>query len=136
MADEEESSAALSELFHGFLAIGTLGTDPLLDDPSTPTFSISMENIAEKDTEVTENELKQEHHLYSALTFNLPAGSSFSSHPFLTLSLLDSTSLRRITTGPLIFSNLLIVVGYEEVEEEVWAERRRGKRTDLVERCR
>ncbi|XP_016443934.1 protein LAZY 1 [Nicotiana tabacum] len=55
---EEESSAALSELFHGFLAIGTLGTDPLLDDPSTPTFSISVENIAEKDTEVTENELK------------------------------------------------------------------------------
>ncbi|OIT29956.1 PREDICTED: protein LAZY 1-like [Nicotiana attenuata] len=57
-SDEEESSAALSELFHGFLAIGTLGTDPLLDDPSTPTFSISVENIAEKDTEVTENELK------------------------------------------------------------------------------
>lgn len=55
---EEESSAALSELFHGFLAIGTLGNDPLLDDPSTPTFSISVENIAEKDTEVTENELK------------------------------------------------------------------------------
>ncbi|CAN4123356.1 unnamed protein product [Withania somnifera] len=55
---EEESSAALSELFHGFLAIGTLGTDPLLDDPSTPTFSIAVENIAEKDTEVTENELK------------------------------------------------------------------------------
>lgn len=55
---EEESSAALSELFHGFLAIGTLGTDPLLDDPSTPTFSISVENIAEKDTKVTENELK------------------------------------------------------------------------------
>ncbi|KAF3633919.1 putative Polyprotein [Capsicum annuum] len=56
--EEESSSAALSELFHGFLAIGTLGTDPLLDDPSTPTFSISVENIAEKDTEVTENELK------------------------------------------------------------------------------
>ncbi|KAK4377054.1 hypothetical protein RND71_003350 [Anisodus tanguticus] len=55
---EDESSAALSELFHGFLAIGTLGTDTLIDDPSTPTFSISVENIAEKDTEVTENELK------------------------------------------------------------------------------
>ncbi|KAK4357655.1 hypothetical protein RND71_023265 [Anisodus tanguticus] len=55
---EDESSAALSELFHGFLAIGTLGTDTLLDDPSTPTFSISVDNIAEKDTEVTENELK------------------------------------------------------------------------------
>ncbi|KAK3035859.1 hypothetical protein RJ639_032996, partial [Escallonia herrerae] len=55
---EEESSAALSELFHGFLAIGTLGTDPVTTDPSTPTFAISVENITEKETEVTENELK------------------------------------------------------------------------------
>ncbi|XP_060215727.1 protein LAZY 1-like [Lycium barbarum] len=52
---EDDLSEESSELFHGFLAIGTLGT---LDDPSTPTFSISVENIAEKDTEVTENELK------------------------------------------------------------------------------
>lgn len=61
--DEEEleeggASATLSDLFHGFLAIGTLGTDPVITDPSTPTFSISVENIMEKDTEVTENELK------------------------------------------------------------------------------
>nr|GMD51001.1 Protein LAZY 1 [Ipomoea batatas] len=55
---EEESSAALTELFHGFLAIGTLGGDPIVNDPSTPTFSISVENIAEKETEVTENDLK------------------------------------------------------------------------------
>ncbi|KAL3511463.1 hypothetical protein ACH5RR_030864 [Cinchona calisaya] len=55
---EEETSAELSELFHGFLAIGTLGTDPVITDPSTPTFSISVENIMEKETEVTENELK------------------------------------------------------------------------------
>ncbi|KAM7468784.1 hypothetical protein LguiB_016346 [Lonicera macranthoides] len=55
---EEESSAALSELFHGFLAIGTLGTDTVFTDPPTPTFSYSVENITEKGTEVTENELK------------------------------------------------------------------------------
>ncbi|XP_027095568.1 protein LAZY 1-like isoform X1 [Coffea arabica] len=54
----EETSAALSEFFHGFLAIGTLGTDPVTADPSTPTFSISVENIMEKETEVTENELR------------------------------------------------------------------------------
>lgn len=55
---EEESSAAISELFHGFLAIGTLGSDTNIPDPSTPTFGISVENITEKETEVTENELK------------------------------------------------------------------------------
>lgn len=55
---EEESSAAMSELFHGFLAIGTLGSEQAMADPSTPTFAISVENITEKETEVTENELK------------------------------------------------------------------------------
>ncbi|XP_062110773.1 protein LAZY 1-like [Humulus lupulus] len=55
---EEESSAAISELFHGFLAIGTLGSDQMMTDPATPTFAISVDNITEKETEVTENELK------------------------------------------------------------------------------
>ncbi|CAL5329595.1 unnamed protein product [Camellia sinensis] len=55
---EEESSVAISELFHGFLTIGTLGSDPVITDPSTPTFATSVENITEKETEVTENELK------------------------------------------------------------------------------
>ncbi|XP_057493876.1 protein LAZY 1-like [Actinidia eriantha] len=56
---EEESSAAISELFHGFLTIGTLGSDPVITDhPSTPTFAISVENITENETEVTENDLK------------------------------------------------------------------------------
>lgn len=56
----EETSAAISELFHGFLAIGTLGAaDQVIStDPSTPTFAISVENITEKETEVTENDLK------------------------------------------------------------------------------
>ncbi|XP_044494406.1 protein LAZY 1-like isoform X2 [Mangifera indica] len=56
--EDQETSAALSELFHGFLAIGTLGTEPNVNDPSTPTFGISVENITEKEAEVTENELK------------------------------------------------------------------------------
>ncbi|KAI4336556.1 hypothetical protein L6164_015069 [Bauhinia variegata] len=55
---EEESSAAMSELFHGFLAIGTLGSEQAITDPSTPTFAISLENITEKESEVTENDLK------------------------------------------------------------------------------
>ncbi|KAI3452571.1 hypothetical protein Pfo_009235 [Paulownia fortunei] len=55
---EDEPEAALTELFHGFLAIGTLGTEQVTTDPATPTFSISVDHIAEKDTEVTENELK------------------------------------------------------------------------------
>ncbi|ONI29928.1 hypothetical protein PRUPE_1G222800 [Prunus persica] len=55
---EDESSAAASELFHGFLAIGTLGSEQVITEPSTPTLAISVENITEKETEVTENELK------------------------------------------------------------------------------
>lgn len=55
---EEESSDAISDLFHGFLAIGTLGSEQVVTDPSTPTFAISVENITEKEDEVTENELK------------------------------------------------------------------------------
>lgn len=48
----------MSEIFHGFLAIGTLGSDQVISDPMTPKFSISVENITENETEVTENELK------------------------------------------------------------------------------
>ncbi|CAL5338644.1 unnamed protein product [Camellia sinensis] len=56
---EEESSAAISQLFHGFLTIGTLGSDTVIADPSsTPTFAISVENITKKETEVTEHDLK------------------------------------------------------------------------------
>ncbi|XP_010556118.1 PREDICTED: protein LAZY 1-like [Tarenaya hassleriana] len=49
---EDEESPAISEIFDGFLAIGTLGSDPNISAPSTPTFTISLEN------EVTEKELK------------------------------------------------------------------------------
>jgi len=51
---DEDSAGAMYELFHGFLAIGTLGSEP----STTPTFAISVENITEKEDEVTENELK------------------------------------------------------------------------------
>ncbi|KAM2541515.1 hypothetical protein TB2_021072 [Malus domestica] len=55
---EEESSAEASVLFHGFLAIGTLGSsDQVNTEPSTPMLGISVENITEKETEATENEL-------------------------------------------------------------------------------
>ncbi|GAB4839742.1 hypothetical protein Ancab_020452 [Ancistrocladus abbreviatus] len=55
---EEESSDEFSGLFHGFLAIGTLGASMVISEPETPTFAISIEKIAERETEVTENELK------------------------------------------------------------------------------
>nr|GEW32283.1 hypothetical protein [Tanacetum cinerariifolium] len=38
---QEQSSTELFELFHGFLAIGTLGTDQISSGASTPTFSTS-----------------------------------------------------------------------------------------------
>ncbi|KAK1381627.1 putative sphingosine phosphate lyase [Heracleum sosnowskyi] len=56
--DLGEEPSAFSELFHGFLAIGTLGSDPVISDPSTPKFSISFENITEKETQVTESDLR------------------------------------------------------------------------------
>ncbi|WJX15562.1 hypothetical protein P8452_05692 [Trifolium repens] len=57
VVDEEEEQEAWGGIFPGFLAIGTLGLES--DPSSTPTFSISVENIiTEKEDEVTENELK------------------------------------------------------------------------------
>lgn len=55
--DYGEPSAAISELFQGFLAISPLDLDPNISEPSTPTFSISSENIMQKETEVAENEM-------------------------------------------------------------------------------
>ncbi|XP_022983543.1 protein LAZY 1-like [Cucurbita maxima] len=42
-----------SEFFHGFLTIGTLGSEP-----ATPTFSLAFENMIELPAEVTEDHLK------------------------------------------------------------------------------
>lgn len=55
---EEESPTTISNLFHGFLAIGTLGSEPITTEPTTPKFAISFESVIEKETEVTDNELK------------------------------------------------------------------------------
>ncbi|KAG7555210.1 hypothetical protein ISN44_As11g013680 [Arabidopsis suecica] len=48
-----------SDFFDGFLAIGTLGGETLLDEqPATPTFGMSFEDLAIDDADVTENDLK------------------------------------------------------------------------------
>ncbi|XP_058760365.1 protein LAZY 1-like isoform X2 [Vicia villosa] len=55
---EEETSAVISELFEGFLTIGTLGAEAVTNEPATPTFATSLENLPKKDADVTETELK------------------------------------------------------------------------------
>ncbi|VVB14417.1 unnamed protein product [Arabis nemorensis] len=47
-----------SDFFHGFLAIGTLGGETLLDEPATPTFGMSSEDPGKDYADVTENDLK------------------------------------------------------------------------------
>lgn len=47
-----------SDFFDGFLAIGTLGGETLLDEPGTPTFGMSFEDPALDNADVTENDLK------------------------------------------------------------------------------
>ncbi|KAJ7013785.1 protein LAZY 1 [Populus alba x Populus x berolinensis] len=54
----DETSIISSDLFHGFLTIGTLGSEPITSEPATPTFPMSLESITEENIEVTENELK------------------------------------------------------------------------------
>ncbi|XP_059639861.1 protein LAZY 1-like [Cornus florida] len=55
---EEETAIINSELFNGFLTIGTLGQEPINSEPPTPTFPMPFESVTGKKTEVTENELK------------------------------------------------------------------------------
>ncbi|OMO85423.1 hypothetical protein CCACVL1_10192 [Corchorus capsularis] len=55
---EDEASTVISGLFHGFLTIGTLGSETIISEPVTPTFTMSLENTNEEKTEVTENDLK------------------------------------------------------------------------------
>ncbi|KAK8644120.1 hypothetical protein V6N13_123435 [Hibiscus sabdariffa] len=54
----DETSTVISGLFHGFLSIGTLGSEPIMSEPVTPKFTMPLENIVEEKTEVTENYLK------------------------------------------------------------------------------
>ncbi|OVA09583.1 hypothetical protein BVC80_9101g108 [Macleaya cordata] len=57
--NEDDSSVSLSGFFNGLLTIGTLGSDPpVVSEPETPTFAVSVENVTEKETELTENDLK------------------------------------------------------------------------------
>ncbi|KAE9604955.1 hypothetical protein Lalb_Chr10g0092031 [Lupinus albus] len=57
---ESEAASSMYDIFPGFLAIGTLGSDQVISDPSsTPTFALSFGNITEKEDEVvTQNDLK------------------------------------------------------------------------------
>ncbi|KAM2203734.1 hypothetical protein ACFX1S_023461 [Malus domestica] len=55
---EEETSAIISELFPGFLTIGTLGSESGINEPETPTFGTTLENLTQQKAEVTENDLK------------------------------------------------------------------------------
>lgn len=57
-SNEEEASAVISELFHGFLTIGTLGSDAGINEPETPTFATPLENITDGRIKVTEDHLK------------------------------------------------------------------------------
>ncbi|TKY63041.1 hypothetical protein E2542_SST12906 [Spatholobus suberectus] len=55
---QEETPAIISDLFEGFLTIGTLGAETVTNEPGTPTFAMPLENITMRNEEVTENELK------------------------------------------------------------------------------
>ncbi|KAE9584451.1 hypothetical protein Lalb_Chr00c01g0403751 [Lupinus albus] len=52
---QEETPAAISELFEGFLTIGTLDSGTFTNEPATPTFLMPFENGK---VEVSENDLK------------------------------------------------------------------------------
>ncbi|XP_074303336.1 protein LAZY 1-like isoform X2 [Silene latifolia] len=55
---EERESMEFSDLFQGFLTIGTLGTEAGFTEPETPNFDVSFNRLAEEEHEVTENELR------------------------------------------------------------------------------
>ncbi|KAF9622287.1 hypothetical protein IFM89_031090 [Coptis chinensis] len=56
---EDESSDVESEYFNGLLTIGTFGSETtLLVEPETPTFPETAESVSEKETNVTENDLR------------------------------------------------------------------------------
>ncbi|CAL1391397.1 unnamed protein product [Linum trigynum] len=56
---EGDTAFLSSDLFNGFLAIGTLGSEQITSSPATPTFPTSLEddNLAEENIDVTENDL-------------------------------------------------------------------------------
>lgn len=54
----EKSQEDTSELFTGFLTIGTLGAETSTEEPATPAFAMPLENITEGNAALTENDLK------------------------------------------------------------------------------
>ncbi|KAF7819400.1 protein LAZY 1-like [Senna tora] len=56
---QEETSMVISEIFEGFLTIGTLGAETITEEPATPEFSMPLEKISERNAAVTENDLKR-----------------------------------------------------------------------------
>ncbi|KAL8108926.1 hypothetical protein AgCh_025138 [Apium graveolens] len=61
-ASEQESAIMMSELFRGFLTIGTLGSEPNVAEPTTPKFAISCQSVYEEETLVKETGLKLIHY--------------------------------------------------------------------------
>ncbi|KAL9256601.1 LAZY 1-like protein [Drosera capensis] len=58
---EEEASTELSDLFHGFLAIGTLGIDTVITEPETPKFVLDdLKQINDELAKVLGDEAKYE----------------------------------------------------------------------------
>jgi len=55
---EEEKYFMINTPFDGSLTIGTLGSEPISAEPSTPTFPMPFEKMTEEQTDVTENDLK------------------------------------------------------------------------------
>lgn len=55
---EEEFYDEQADFFHGILTVGTLGSESRVEESATPKFANSYENLNEKQTEVTETELK------------------------------------------------------------------------------
>lgn len=56
--DLGEEPSSFSELFHGFLAIGMLGTDQVIANPSTPIYSIPVDKLTDEETGVSESGLR------------------------------------------------------------------------------
>ncbi|KAL5717481.1 hypothetical protein ACHQM5_010473 [Ranunculus cassubicifolius] len=56
--EEDYSDDAESGYLNGLLTIGTFGSDSGFLEPGTPTFPVTIENVTEKETSVTEDDLK------------------------------------------------------------------------------
>ncbi|PPD71570.1 hypothetical protein GOBAR_DD31530 [Gossypium barbadense] len=55
---EDDASTIILGLLHGFLTIGTVGSELIISELITSTFTMPLDNIAEEKSEVIENSLK------------------------------------------------------------------------------